>query len=76
MLQAGGLRVRFPMRTLDFSIGLILPALVLTQPLTEMSTRNLAGGRGRLALKADSLTAIFESIVWKMWEPQRLTTTG
>jgi hypothetical protein len=29
-----------------------------TQPLTEMSTRNLPGGKGQLARKADNLTAI------------------
>jgi hypothetical protein len=39
-----------------------------TQPLTDMSTRNLPGGGGgggkrAAALKADSLTAICESIV-------------
>jgi hypothetical protein len=33
-------------------------ALGLTQPLTEMSTRNLSGGKGRRARKADNLTAI------------------
>jgi hypothetical protein len=33
------------------------------QPLTEMSTRNLPGGKGRPARKADNLTAIFEPIV-------------
>jgi hypothetical protein len=44
-----------------------------TQPLTEMSTRNIPGGKGRPARKAD-LTAIFEPIVQKMWEPQHLTT--
>jgi hypothetical protein len=33
-------------------------ALGLTQPLTEMSTRNLPGGKGRPARKADILTAI------------------
>jgi hypothetical protein len=33
-----------------------------TQPLTEMSTRNLPSGKGRLARKADNLTAIYESI--------------
>jgi hypothetical protein len=38
-------------------------ALGSTQPLTEMSTRNLAGGKGRLACKADNLTAICEQIV-------------
>jgi hypothetical protein len=43
-------------------------ALGLTQPLTEMSTRNLLGGKGRLALKADNLTTISEPIVQKMWE--------
>jgi hypothetical protein len=34
-----------------------------TQPLIEMSTRNLAGGKGRSARKADNLTAICESTV-------------
>jgi hypothetical protein len=48
-------------------------ALGSTQPLTEMSTRNLPGGKGRPARKADNLTAIFEPIVYKMWEPRRLT---
>jgi hypothetical protein len=32
----------------------------LTQPLTEMSTRNLAWGKGWLAHKADNITAIYE----------------
>jgi hypothetical protein len=31
-------------------------ALGSTQPLTQMSTRNLAGGKGRPARKADNLT--------------------
>jgi hypothetical protein len=34
-----------------------------TQPLTEMSTRNLPGGKGRPARKADKLTAVCEPIV-------------
>jgi hypothetical protein len=33
-----------------------------TQPLTEMSTRNLPGGKGRPACKADNLSAICEPI--------------
>jgi hypothetical protein len=37
-------------------------ALGSTEPLTEMSTRNLRGGKGRPVRKAD-LTAIFEPIV-------------
>jgi hypothetical protein len=32
-----------------------------TQPLTEMSTRNIPGGKRRPARKADNLTAIYES---------------
>jgi hypothetical protein len=38
-------------------------ALRSTQPLTEMSTRNLPGGEGRPARGADNLTAISEPIV-------------
>jgi hypothetical protein len=38
-------------------------ALGLTQPLTEMSTRNLPGSKAQTARKADSLTAICEPIV-------------
>jgi hypothetical protein len=49
-------------------------ALCSTQPLTEMTTKNLPGGKGRPARKADNLTAICEPIVYKMWEPRRLTT--
>jgi hypothetical protein len=38
-------------------------ALGSTQPVTEMSTRNLPGGKGRPARKADNLTAIYERTV-------------
>jgi hypothetical protein len=34
-----------------------------TQPLTEMSTTKITGGKGRQARKADNLTAIYEPIV-------------
>jgi hypothetical protein len=37
-------------------------ALGSTQPLTKMSIRNLSGGKGRPARKADKLTAICEPI--------------
>jgi hypothetical protein len=37
-------------------------ALGSTQPVTEMSTRNLPGGKGRSARKDDNLTAIYEPI--------------
>jgi hypothetical protein len=38
-------------------------ALGSTQPLTEISTRNLPGRKGRSAHKADNLTAICEPTV-------------
>jgi hypothetical protein len=38
-------------------------ALGSTQPLTEMSTRNLLGGKWRPEQKGDNLTAICEPIV-------------
>jgi hypothetical protein len=38
-------------------------ALGSTEPLTEMSTRNLPAGKKLLAHKADNLTAICELIV-------------
>jgi hypothetical protein len=49
-------------------------ALGSTQPLPELSTRDLPGGKGRPARKTDNLTDIYESIVQKIWEPRRLTT--
>jgi hypothetical protein len=40
-------------------------ALGSTQPLTEMSTRNLPGGKGRPVRRAENLTAMCEPIVWR-----------
>jgi hypothetical protein len=66
MLQAGGSRVRIP-TSLDFfnlpNSSSRIMALGSIQPLTEMSTRNLSGGKGRPARKADNLTTICEPIV-------------
>jgi hypothetical protein len=77
MLQAGRSRVRFPMRSMNFS-NLRNPSsrtMVLgsTQPLKEMSTRNVLGGKERPARKADNLAAICEPNVYKIGEPRRLT---
>jgi hypothetical protein len=66
MLQAGRSRVQFPMKSLDFQLpnhSSRTMALGSTQPLREMSTRNLRGGKGRPAHKADNFTAICEPIV-------------
>jgi hypothetical protein len=41
-------------------------ALGSTQPLTNMGTRKLPGGKGRPA------GAIYEPTFQKMWEPRRL----
>jgi hypothetical protein len=72
MEQAGRSRVRFPMNSLDFSIELILPA-ALCPGVDSASDRNeyqnLPPDKGRPVTKADNLTAICESIVWKIWEP-------
>jgi hypothetical protein len=68
ILQAG----RSPVRIPDEVEILNLPnpssrtmALVSTQALTEMSTRNLPGGKKRPARRADNLAAIYEPNVWK-----------
>jgi hypothetical protein len=60
MLQAGRSRVGLPMRLLDFSIDLILPAALW--PLTEMSISNLPGAKERPTRKVDNLTSICELI--------------
>jgi hypothetical protein len=61
MLHAGRSRVRVPMRCFFFSLSnpsSRIMALGSTQPLTGLSTRNLSGGRGRPARKADNVTAV------------------
>jgi hypothetical protein len=66
MLQAGRSPVRVP-DEVDF-FNLLNPSsrtvvLGSTQPLTEMSTRNLPGVKKRPAHRADNLTTICEPIV-------------
>jgi hypothetical protein len=66
MLQAGRSRVRFPLRSLDFSIDLTFPATI-GPGVDSVSNRNEYqesswGGKGRLAHKADDLIAICEPI--------------
>jgi hypothetical protein len=48
--------------------------MALGSTMTEMSTMNLPADKERPARKADHLTALFEPIVYKIWETQRFTT--
>jgi hypothetical protein len=64
MLQDGSSPFRVPI-AVNFFFNLPNPssrtmALVSTQPLTEMSTRNLPGGKKWPARNADNLAAIYE----------------
>jgi hypothetical protein len=66
MLQAGRSQDRIPDEVDFFNLPNLSSrtmALGSTQPLTEMSTRNIPGGKGLPARKADNLTAICEPIV-------------
>jgi hypothetical protein len=61
ILQAGRSRDRVPMRWMFFNLpnpSSRTMALGSTQALTEMSTRNFPGSKGRPARGADNLTAI------------------
>jgi hypothetical protein len=63
MLQAGRSPVRVPDEVHFFNLpnpSSRIMALGSTQPLTEMSTRNLPGGKKQPALRADNLAAIYE----------------
>jgi hypothetical protein len=68
VLQAGRSRVRVPMRWIFFSLpnpSSRTMDLHSTQPLTEMSTRDLPGGKAWPARKAYNLTAICEPTVYR-----------
>jgi hypothetical protein len=47
-------------------------ALGLTEPPTEISIRNLSGGKMQPKCNANNLTDIYESIFYKMRDPRRL----
>ena len=78
-LQAGRSRVRFPIVSLQFFVDIILPdALGLTQPLTEMSTRNISWGVKRPVRRADNLTTFICRVSWNLgattsWSPRGLS---
>jgi hypothetical protein len=61
-----GTMLQVPMRWIFFNLpnpSSRTMALGSTQPLREMSTRNLPEGKGRPTRKADKLTALCEPIV-------------
>jgi hypothetical protein len=66
MLQPGRSWVRFSMRSLDFSVDLLLQAALWPggrlSLLTEMSTWNLPGGKGVSKRETDNLTTMYEPI--------------
>jgi hypothetical protein len=51
-------------------------AMGMTHSLTEMSTSNIPGVGVKVwpVRKAENLTVISETVVWKVWKPRRLTT--
>jgi hypothetical protein len=49
-------------------------ALGSTQASNRNEYQESPWGKRQPAREADDLTAICEPIVWKMWEPRRLTT--
>jgi hypothetical protein len=51
-------------------------AVVSTQTIRKMSTRNLPGDKRQLERKAGNLYVLFEPIIQQMWEPRRPTTPG
>jgi hypothetical protein len=77
MLQAGRSRDRVPIRRI-FSISLILPAPLWPWGGLSLQRKWVPGiflmGKGRPARRADNFTLIFQPIIKKMWEPQRLAT--
>jgi hypothetical protein len=68
VLQAGRSPVRVPDEVDFFNLpnpSSRIKALGSTQPLTEMSTRNLPGGKKRPERRDDNLATIYESNVSK-----------
>ena len=65
-LKARRSRVWFPMVSLEFFIDIILPGMGLTQPITELSTRNISwggGGQGQIAVTVWQIPYAVDTIV-------------
>jgi hypothetical protein len=81
-LQVARLRVRFPMLSLEFfhwhKLSGRTMALGSTQPLTEMSTRNISWGYRRPVSRADKHTTFMCRMSWNLeastsWNPLGLS---
>ena len=66
------LGARFPLVSLEFFIEIILPALRSIQALTEMSTRNISGGKEDKGGRCVKLTSLPPSCAdcLQIWGPQ------
>jgi hypothetical protein len=73
MVRGASLLLRIPDKVIEFFTSHTM-GLGSTQHLTEISTRNIPGGKGPPARTADNHRTICERIVWKMCEPRRLKT--
>jgi hypothetical protein len=82
-LQVGRSRVRFPMISLKFFIDISYRPHYgpgVTQPLTEMSTRNILWGVKAAGARADNLTTFVCRLSWNLgastpWNPLGLSRT-
>jgi hypothetical protein len=72
VLQAGRLRVQFPMVSLEFFIDIFLSAILWalgsTETVTEMSTRNNSGGKRGRCVWLTSLPTRAEC--HEFWQPE------
>jgi hypothetical protein len=75
-LQDGRLRVRFRMMQLEIFIDIILPALGSTQPLTDISTRNISWGIKVVGALGWQPYHFHVPIVLKPWNLKSLETSG
>ena len=81
-LKAGRSRVRSQMVSLEFFIDIIHSAALWpwnsTQPLTQMSTRNISWGKRRPVRRTYNLTTFVSQLSWNLgtssfWKPQGLS---
>jgi hypothetical protein len=76
LVKAMRYKVRVQMVSLEFFIDIILPALGLTQPLTEMSTKNISWrGKGFRCIWLTTLPPSCADCL-EIWEPPTAKPSG